>query len=226
MRSIKFILLGYLFLLCLTPSSSLNAKSEGAGDIDFRLKVGENPLHMNVDRVFIYVDYRTPFVDETNIPKSLQRKNIEKMLIEENRRRFSKAFYKKLYAGINEPYASIVRKEYFDRPVILITEENKSAFIWRTETESISKYDLNDSGNLYIYFSFSLLGNYSTGYPLKSAYDPPLGSPIATLIRYSERPGMEIPLRYRRPVATTFPIDQIDEVIHRELTSIINYNLR
>lgn len=154
-----------------------------------------DPILENVERVFIEVHYRAYHVNEEDIPEGLRKEDIEKMMLE---------FYKKRFSSKDCDSMMQNRNRYScdDQPVMLVPERELSNYHLNRNTSFATAKELKDKGTLKITLKIVITGN--TEY-----MDPPLSDPIFSYLLVRDRPNSdEIPMYHKVGSPVALPLNQ------------------
>ncbi len=204
-------------ILSVAFPSKGDALEPGSDASDFLTPLSSR-LFENVERIYLYVDYNAPFVDEDKIPMLLQRDAIEKLVFNAYKYRFSQEFCNKTF-GKGEGDCK-------NQPITTIKNKNKSSFLRREGSSVASEAELKADGSLYVYFSVSIINNFSAGYPPKPVYEPLLVDPIVIILVDREVVGDDVPLLFRKPISVAFPLSQSGNVMKRKLAEVTEFIIK
>lgn len=155
----------------------------------------QSPIFQGVKRAYIYVDYVSD-IEEQDLMPEMRRENIEKMMLDLYKKRFSPTECRPIIMYKN-PYSCD------NQPVTLVPIEEASNFVLGRDTSFATKEELSDPGTLIAILRISIMGNS------ERIHNPPLQAPLLNYQNIQDRPGISnIPLIHRVPFASAIPLDQ------------------
>lgn len=169
-------------------------------------------LFVDVERVFVSVEDDSYAVSPEQVPSLLKKDNLEKMLVEIYRERFSSTECKKWLEGRN-PYSCD------NQPVVLAPEKERSNYNYLMDTTFASQDELRDPGTLHVILRVAVHGNLPE-------YDPPLETPVATYQLIQYRPGSDIPMLWSAPLISIVPLSQSPEEIRARIEDYIRHRVK
>ncbi len=168
-----------------------------------------SPMFEGVERVYILVEYFTPYIEEEEIPDPLRQENIENTILELYKRRFSSQECSKFLMEKPRQMAQPYECSH-DQPVELVVRQ--TGFLAGRDAQlkngGIATSEmLNDKGTLNVVYTVVIRGNGRND-------DPPIETPIVTLTHFLYRPGQDFPILYRKPDSGAFLLDKSEKKLH------------
>lgn len=177
-----------------------------------------HPLYDGVKRIYILVDYRDGG-DTDDVPASLKRDSLEKLIFDLYRTRFSSKDCKSVMGGTG-PYSCN------DQPVTIIPATDASNFIHRLATSVATQEELRDPDTLLVTLDVNIIRDHrkdNPDYDKKVFFDPHLEVPLVAYQIRQERHVSKIGLDGTQEIIPPFalPLNQTDQKIKQHFESLI-----
>jgi len=197
-----------LMILGVNAFSSLIEKTGNSASVIQEAQASDyknfkHPLFIDVERVFVHVEYHTTAIKGKEIPKPLHRENVEEEILRAYKGRFSSKDCQKWLENKNFYSCD-------DQPVILVPFEERSNYKTWQDTSFATARELRDKGTLHVILIINITGNYSR-------FDPPLEHPLISYYTIQERPSSKLPISYRIKLPVISQLNQTVQKIKKEL---------
>lgn len=169
-------------------------------------------IFVDVERVFISVEDGSYAIKPEDVPPVLRKANLEKLLLDAYRERFSPTECQKWLDNRN-PYSCD------NQPVVVVPESESSAYNLGHDTTFASHEELRDPGTLNVVLQVAIHGN-------TPGFEPPLVGPMVTFQLIQDRPQSDIPLLWRVPPVLLVPLDQGPDAIRDRLLRYIGHRIK
>ncbi|MCB9974411.1 MAG: hypothetical protein H6856_02120 [Rhodospirillales bacterium] len=181
-----------------------------------------HPLYDGVKRIYILVDYRDGG-DTDDVPASLKRDFLEKLVSELYRTRFSSKDCKNVMGGTG-PYSCN------DQPVTIIPATDASNFLNKLDTSVATQEELRDPDTLLVVLDVNVVRDHrkdNPDYDKNVFFDPHLEVPLVAYQIRQERRVSRIGLDSTQWTMPPFalPLNQTDQKIKQHFESLIKERL-